>query len=53
VKSRELMRDLRALMNDMDAAIRSGTPPPSDVVQRQEMIDNQISGVSDRVKEGK
>jgi hypothetical protein len=45
VKSRDAMRDLRALMTDMDASIRSGSPPPSDVVQRQEAIDNQISGL--------
>ena len=41
-KVREAMGDLRSLVSDMDTAIRNGTPPPSDVVQRQERIDNTI-----------
>src|SRR5205085_11687525 len=51
VKSRDAMRDLRALMTAMDAAIRSGTTQASDIVQRQETSDNQTSVASDLVKE--
>src|SRR5437763_7111341 len=39
---REAMGELRSLVTDMDTAIRNGTPPPSDAVQRQERIDNVI-----------
>ena len=41
-KVREAMGDLRSLVGDMDNSIRNGTPPPGDVVQRQERIDNMI-----------
>lgn len=41
-KVREAMSDLRSLVTEMDTAIRNGTPPPSDAVQRQERIDNMI-----------
>ena len=37
------MRDLRALVDECDTAIRNGSPPPSDFVQRQEAIDNAIA----------
>jgi hypothetical protein len=41
---RGALRDLRGLANDLDRAIRSGGSPPGDIVQRQESIDNRISG---------
>lgn len=41
---RGALRDLRTLANDLDGAIRSGSPPPGDIVQRQESIDNRIAG---------
>jgi hypothetical protein len=47
------MNDLRSLVNEMDSSIRSGNPPPSDLVQRQEMIDNGINQARDLVKQGK
>ncbi len=47
------MNDLRALANDMDSSLRSGSPPPSDLVQRQESIDNGINSARDLVKQGK
>jgi hypothetical protein len=39
---RGALTDLRGLIADLDVSIRNGTPPPSDVVQRQEHIDNRI-----------
>lgn len=47
------LNDLRALANDLDTSIRSGLPPPSDLVQRQEAIDNGISSARELVKQGK
>lgn len=41
-KVREAMGELRSLVGDLDSSIRNGTPPPGDVVQRQERIDNTI-----------
>jgi hypothetical protein len=37
------MSDLRTLVSECDTAIRNGSPPPSDMVQRQEAIDNAIA----------
>ena len=47
------MRDLRSLSSDLDSAIRGGTPPPSDLVQRQEAIDKQIDEAADLTRAGK
>ncbi|HEY8182970.1 MAG TPA: hypothetical protein VII32_12065, partial [Thermoanaerobaculia bacterium] len=44
------MSDLRSLVNEMDSALRSGSPPPSDLVQRQEAIDNAINAARDAAK---
>ena len=41
-KGRQAMRDLRSLVSDLDTAIRNGSSPPLDAVQRQEAIDNLI-----------
>ena len=41
-KGRQAMRDLRNLVSDLDSAIRNGSSPPGDAVQRQEAIDNLI-----------
>ena len=40
---RPAMHDLRALVDECDTAIRNGSPPPADFVQRQEAIDNAIA----------
>jgi hypothetical protein len=40
---RGAMRDLRALVADLDRAIQSGGAPPGDIVQRQEAIDKAIA----------
>jgi hypothetical protein len=40
--AKHAMSELRALMGEMDNMVRSGSPPPSDIVQRQERIDNAL-----------
>ena len=42
IKARGAMSDLRSLVSDMDSSVRSGEPPASDVVRRQEAIVNAI-----------
>jgi len=41
-KAKNAMHDLRSLVAEMDTSLRSGSPPPSDLVQRQEAIDNAL-----------
>lgn len=48
--AKSAMSDLRSLIAEMDTALRSGSPPPSDLVQRQEAIDNAIASARDQVK---
>ena len=43
---RQAMDELRGLVSDMDTSIRTSAPPPMDVVQRQEKIDNAINDAS-------
>ena len=45
--AKNAMGDLRGLVNEMDSALRSGSPPPSDLVQRQEAIDTAINAARD------
>jgi hypothetical protein len=52
-KATAAMRDLRSLVSEMDSAIRGGSAPPDDAVQRQEQIDNQINEAADLVRDGK
>lgn len=52
-KTREAMRDLRALVSDLDTAIRNGSSPGTDLVQRQESIDNRIDEAAELVRQGK
>ncbi len=52
-KGRSAMRDLRGLVSDLDSAIRSGSAPPSDIVQRQEAVDRQIDEAQELVRSGK
>ena len=40
---RGALRDLRNLVGEFDTAIRNGSSPPSDAVQRQEAIDDTIA----------
>jgi hypothetical protein len=48
--AKSAMNDLRSLVAEMDTALRSGSPPPSDLVQRQEAIDNAINSARDAAK---
>ncbi len=41
-RGREAMTELRMAVSDMDASVRSGGPPPSDLVQRAERIDQAL-----------
>jgi hypothetical protein len=48
--AKNAMADLRGLVSEMDSALRNGSPPPSDLVQRQEAIDNAINAARDQAK---
>jgi hypothetical protein len=52
-KARAAMGDLRSLLSDLDSAIRNGSAPPSDVVQRQDAIDKQIDEAAELTRNGK
>lgn len=52
-KAADAMGELRSLVTDLDQAIRSGSPPSSDVVQRQASIDNAIDRARELAREGK
>ena len=49
-KPRQAMGELRTLVSDLDGSIRNGTPPPGDIVQRQEQIDNAINAARDSLR---
>jgi hypothetical protein len=51
--AREAMRDLQALVANMDNAITSGTAPPDDAVQRQEAIDTKLDTAAALARGGK
>jgi hypothetical protein len=42
IKARSAMSDLRSLVSELDSSVRSNSPPSSDLVRRQEQIDNTI-----------
>jgi hypothetical protein len=50
-KVRGALRDLRALVNDLDSTLRNGSDA-SDFVQRQERIDNAINEAADLARDG-
>ncbi len=52
-KTQSALQDLRGLINDLDSSIRNGTPPPGDIVQRQEAIDRQLDEARELAKQGK
>ena len=52
-KARSAMGDLRGLVSDLDTAIRGGTSPGQDIVQRQEQVDRQIDDARELVRAGK
>lgn len=43
---KQAVDDLNGLLSEMDTAIRNASSPPSDLVQRQERIDNAINDAS-------
>lgn len=51
--ARAAMSDLRNLVGDLDTAIRNGSPPPDDAVQRQEAIDTKIEAAAELARSGK
>ena len=51
--ARAAMRDLRGIVSDLDDAFRSNSSPPTDLVQRQESVDNQIDAAREQVREGR
>jgi hypothetical protein len=52
-KTQAAMRTLRDLVSEMDTAIRNGSAPPADLVQRQESVDSQIDEAAQLVKSGR
>jgi len=52
-KARDAMRDLRSLAGELDASIRSGAPPGSEIVQKQEGINTQLETARALVQGGK
>ncbi|HEX6177616.1 MAG TPA: hypothetical protein VF057_04615 [Thermoanaerobaculia bacterium] len=51
--ARIAMGDLRAIVGDVDNAFRSNSGPPTDIVQRQEAVDNQIDTAREQVRAGR
>lgn len=52
-RARAAMSELRSLVSDLDRAIRDGSAPPSDVVQRQEGVDEAIAAARELESRGK
>src|SRR5579863_5020793 len=49
--AKQAMSDLRGLVQEMDQSLRGGLPPPDDLVQRQEAIDNAVNKARDMAKQ--
>lgn len=49
--ARDALSDLSSLVRDLDSAVQSGSPPPGDLVQRQESIDDRINHASDLARD--
>src|SRR5438093_9510287 len=52
-RARGALADLRGLISELDSSLRSGSPPPSDLVQRQEAIDNAINSAREQAQQAK
>lgn len=52
-KAKEAMSELRSLVSNMDAAVRSGGPPTIDVVRAQEKIDGLLDEARTLTNQGK
>lgn len=46
----EAMNELSAMVNDMDSAVRSGSGVPTDLVQRQERVDQALEAAQSSAK---
>lgn len=53
VKAKEAMSGLRGMVNDVDGMIRSNTAPPSNIVSRQEDVDNLVDQAKALARAGK
>lgn len=53
LKAREAVANLRSVVSSVDGTIRNGNAFPSDLVQQQEKIDNDIEAARQLVREGK
>ncbi len=52
-KAKEAMNGLRDMVNDVDGMIRNNTAPPSNIVSRQEDVDNLVDQAKNLAKQGK
>jgi hypothetical protein len=52
-KSREALSELRSIITEMDSTVRNGSPPPSDLVQRQGEVDTKLDSAMELMKNGK
>jgi hypothetical protein len=52
-KAADAMNQLQSLVSTVDSAVQSGTPPPPDLAQSQERIDNTIDEAQSLAREGK
>ena len=52
-KAKEAMSGLRGMVSDVDGMIRNNSAPPSDIVQRQERVDNLVDEAKELVRQGK
>lgn len=52
-KTRTALSELRGLVSELDASIRTGGAPPDGIVQRQERIDTMLNDAADLARAGK
>jgi hypothetical protein len=51
--AKNALADHRGLVSEMDSSLRSGSPPPSDLVQRQDAIDTAINSAREQAQPAK
>lgn len=52
-KAKEAMNGLRGMVSDVDGMIRNNAAPPSDIVRKQENVDNLVDQAKELVRQGK
>jgi hypothetical protein len=52
-KAKEAMSGLRGMVSDVDGMIRNNTAPPSNIVARQEDVDNLVDQAKELARQGK